>query len=161
MSDFQWKPGYLGYCVWDFGSYLNFWLHLTLSSRAKSLVISLLTGGSGSPLPQSVFLDTWRREETLFLLGKAGRSRSPLTCAHTTLAGTATSMASTDALEVSLPLSRDEVPAPSWSTSSHLVRVEVRAPHSPLLCCLGVRIQCFLWCLAGVVPLLHTCFMSC
>lgn len=60
-------------------------------------------------------------------------------------------MASTDPLEASLHLSRDEVTTPSWRTSLQLLRVKVWAIHSALLVRMGVRIQCFLSCLTGVM----------
>lgn len=60
-------------------------------------------------------------------------------------------MASTDPLEAFLHLSRDEVTTPSWRTSLQLLRVKVWAMHSALLVRMGVRIQCFLSCLTGVM----------
>lgn len=55
---------------------------------------------------------------------------------------------------------QDQVPAPSLSTSLQLVRVEGWTPDSALLVGMGFRVQCFLWCLAGVVQVLTTSFLS-
>lgn len=59
------------------------WLHLILSSRRRAWGASYLLGGSGSPFPASATLtpEGRRRRRSHWEI------RSPLTCAHTTLAG--------------------------------------------------------------------------